>query len=292
MESNTEFEAYIADEILKYDGIAIPIKSGILHRLLVKKCKCNRLHPNPEDEFSSPSVGPSYRIISEYEKQFLQYDRVYNDYYSGESPIIVERMHPEGYMILNGHHRWAAALRLGFPKIPVQIVNVVHNQEIKDIVRNSKHHKRVALDLDEVVFANSGNFPSEKPLPFPLNIIFRDKIRLGIPALFRYLERNGFDIWVYSINYYSIDYLKSLFRKYHVSVTGIVTGTAKRNNEADKKLMAELYTDKYLYTLHIDNDGIYMIDNVVKEFRDYPIEDKSHWSRDVINIIKELPSYE
>ncbi|MBP3241914.1 MAG: ParB N-terminal domain-containing protein [Oribacterium sp.] len=32
-------------------------------------------------------------------------------------PIIVEKMYPDGYMILNGHHRWAAATRLGLKKV-------------------------------------------------------------------------------------------------------------------------------------------------------------------------------
>ena len=31
-----------------------------------------------------------------------------------EEPLIVEKVHPEGYMLLNGHHRWAAALKTGY----------------------------------------------------------------------------------------------------------------------------------------------------------------------------------
>ena len=46
--------------------------------------------------------------------------------YIVNEPIPVEKMYPEGYMILNGHHRWAAALRLGQPEIPVKIVNLTH----------------------------------------------------------------------------------------------------------------------------------------------------------------------
>jgi hypothetical protein len=292
MESNTQFEAYIADEISRHDGVAIPIKSGLLHRPLKRRCSCLSLHPNPDDEFSHPSVGPSYRIISDYEKKFLNSERVYQNYFMGEEPIVVERIHPDGYMILNGHHRWAAALRLGYPKIPVQVVNVVHNQEIKEIVKHSEHNKRVTLDLDEVVFYNGTQGQAEKPLPFPLNKIYPDRLRLGIPALFRMLEKNGFDIWVYSVNYYSTDYIKSLLRKYHLTATGIVTGTSKRTNPEDKKLMEALYVDNYLYTLHLDNAEVSMFDNVANEFRVYPIKDKDHWSRDVINIIKELPSYD
>ncbi|MCR4831375.1 MAG: hypothetical protein K5883_07980 [Pseudobutyrivibrio sp.] len=55
-------------------------------------------------------------------------------------------------MILNGHHRWAVALRLGYSNIPVKIVNLTHESDIKQILSNSTHDKRVTMDLDEVVF--------------------------------------------------------------------------------------------------------------------------------------------
>ncbi|MBR0409403.1 MAG: hypothetical protein IJI25_00145 [Eubacterium sp.] len=67
-----------------------------------KKADCSSLHPNPYDEFSQPEVGPSYRIISEYESRYLdamKHGRYYYFYYKNE-PILVEKMYPEGYMIL------------------------------------------------------------------------------------------------------------------------------------------------------------------------------------------------
>lgn len=86
--------------------------------LLTHKASCNKLHPNPTDEFCMPKIGPSYRIISGYEKKFRE---AINNGESPEKgwgdPIIVEKMYPDGYMILNGHHRWAAATRLGLKKV-------------------------------------------------------------------------------------------------------------------------------------------------------------------------------
>lgn len=284
----SSFDEFIANDIAKYSSISIPLRSGLLRRLFVKKQKCKNLHPNPEDEFCFPDVGPSYRIISEYEQKYLNQTYHNLPYYGSEDPIIVEKIYPEGYRILNGHHRWAAALRLGYRTIPIQIVNVSHNQDIKEIVVNSKHNKRVTLDLDEVVFSNYYNGPQERPLIFPLNKIYKERLRKGIPALFRMLNKNGFDIWVYSNKFYSNDYIKWLFRSYHVAVTGIVTGTDKRKDKKEREAMKELYSDKYKFSLLLDNSLILMIDNINKDFREFVINDISNWSKEVMDIIREI----
>lgn len=291
--AGTAFDSFIADEISKYSEIAFPVKSSFIKRLLMKKLKCKQLHPNPEDEFSQPDVGPSYRIISEYEKKYIRNTNMGKEYFQDEDPIIVEKIYPSGYMILNGHHRWAAALRLGYSKIPVQIVNILHNQEIKEMIINSVHDKRVALDLDEIVFYNPSLDEPEDNLPFPISLFYKQRLRRGIPALFRMLEKEGYDIWVYSSEYYSMEYIKYLFKRYHVNVTSIVTGTNKlRQSRAEKQAMEAIYSAKYKHTLLIDNSMIAMIDNVKKDFRDFEIPDTSHWSTEVMDIIKEIAADE
>ncbi len=65
------------------------------------------------------------------------------------------------------------ALKLGYEKIPIQVINVTSNREIKDIIKNSKHDKRVNLDLDEVVFWNPNNGPAEKDLLFTSTYIIQ-----------------------------------------------------------------------------------------------------------------------
>ena len=283
------FDQYIADDIAKYAGVTMPVKAGFFNRIMVTKALCTALHPNPDDEFSIPSVGPSYRIISEYEKKYIYNSNHSMNYFDGEEPIMVEKIRPDGYMILNGHHRWAAALKLGYEKIPIQVINVTRNEEIKDIIKNSKHDKRVTLDLDEVVFWNPNNGPAENDLPFPLNKFYKDKLRLGIPALFRMLNQAGYDIWVYSSKFYAMEYIRALFNKYHVHVTGIVTGTSKRNQTSkEKNEMQDLYVKKYLFTLQIDNDSVFMMDNVRKEFQEFTIDKGINWSKSVMDIIKEI----
>ena len=246
------------------------------------------MHPNPEDEFCMPKIGPNYKIISEYQQQFADALKMSQHYYAGE-PIVVERTHPEGYRIINGHHRWAAALRMGQRKIPVKVVNLTHEEDVRKILANSTHTKRAALDLDEVLFRTEG--PLESALPFPWNRLYRERIRRGLPALFHFLAKNGYDIWLYSSKYYSTDYIQNYFRKYHVKVTGVMTAIGKRAKAAGDagKNLEKLITHKYSSTVHIDNDMVLLIDRETKEFREFPLSgEDAAWSQEIMGVIGQI----
>ena len=285
--SNTAFDEFIASEVKKYKGVYVPVKAGILQRALIRWAPCASLHPNPDDEFCSPKVGPNYQIISEYMYSF-RLERQSSKQYC-EEPLIVEKIRPDGYMILNGHHRWAAALQLGFRRIPIEIVDLTQEMDIRNILRYSKHDRRVTLDLDEVVFRPAGDDPAEKPLPFPLRNIYKQRLRLGIPALFHYLNKKGYDIWVYSAGYYSADYIQRLFRKYGVHVTGAVTGTGRKTGE-NKELRRELealITAKYPETVHIDDEAVLRIFSRTKQVEEYGLgQGPEAWSKRVIDVME------
>ncbi len=284
-----EFEKHLAKEIDKYKGVAFPVKSSFFHRLVAKKVSCLRLHPNPDDEFSKPGVGPSFRIISEYENK-LRKDKEY-EVKTVADPIVVEKMYPDGYMIINGHHRWAAYYKLGFNKVPVTIVNLTHDEDIKRMLENASNDKRVTLDLDEVVFCSSDNETAENKLGFPFGALYKERIRLGIPALFHYLQGKGYDIWVYSAKFYSMDYIRNYLKKYHVDITGIVTGTSKKSdtNSETKKDIDRMIADKYRFTLHVDSNTVLKINNRTKDFEEFTIDkDNDNWSQGVMNIVGEL----
>ena len=288
--AKTEFEQFIADEIEKGKGRYIPVKAGPMERLFVKKAACTMLHPNPDDEFCFPDVGPSYKIISDYVSQIQLNLRQNKPVF--DSPVIVEKTRPDGYLLLNGHHRWAAAVKLGIKKIPVRIVNLALESDIEKMLENSKHDKRVTLDLDEVVFRTPDD-PNVEPLP-----TFADKkkrIRLGIPALFRFLAGKGYDIWVYSAFCYSIEDVKKLFRKYAVNVDGIITGTAKKKKHTteDSKKMEQLIANKYATTIHIDNDLLLHTVKGKGNFEEYPITVSADaWAKEIIRIMGELEDHE
>ena len=284
--TNSEFKEYLNKELEKEVGMYVPVNSSRLQRLFYLNTPCTNLHPNPDDEFSFPDVGPSYRIMSDYQRAYL--DSMARGLKPAMEPLIVIRTHPSGFMLINGHHRWGAAMMAGVKKVPIKVVNMMLEEEIKDILKHSAHEKRVTLDLDEVVFRSNSDVLIEKKPALALGSQASRRMRLGIPALFRFLKKNGYDIWVFSANYYSIDDIRKFFRKYTVHVDGIITATAKKevyNTEAAKN-MKELITNKYKETVHIANDSLLITHGKGEEFKDFELDpDDEGWAREIITIL-------
>jgi len=285
----TQLDEYVAKDLEKQKGVSIPVHAGLLERLLVRKTACTNLHPNAEDEFSMPSVGPSYRIISEYETKFREALHMDRDPF--DDPLMVEKLRPHGYLLLNGHHRWAAAMRCQIKRVPIKIINCATESDIKTIIEKSQHDKRATIDLDEVIFRTANDeYIEKKAFTFPLSLRFKQRIRLGIPALFYCLSKHGYDIWVYAADFYSIDDIRKFFKAYSVHVDGIVTGVSKLNkiHSESEARMKELINNKYQMTLHIDNDAI-LETHTTKEFEEYAIDATGEeWSKKAIAIVEEI----
>ena len=285
---STQFEADVQQAVQKIKGVYFPVRTSLAARLLTKKAACKSLYPNPEDEFSMPEIGPNDEIISSYEKQFL--DNIGNNlhYYHGNEPIIVERLHPDGHMIINGHHRWAAAVKIGQPEIPVRVVNLMHEADVREILQNTKHEKRAAFDLDEVLLRGEDDPYLEKPLPAPWDKTYRERIRLGVPALFHELEKSGYDIWLYSRSYPSADAVQEYFRLYHVNVSGVIAALGKRKAAAGNEL-ERIMQGRYRSTLHIDNDMVLQTGADTKEHREFPLSGAPDtWSQEIIAVLEKL----
>ena len=293
--SKTWFEKYVSDEVEKYRGVYRPVRASLLHRLLIRRVACKRIHPNPDDEFCDPRVGPNDQIISGYVDVIKRDKRSPRFVKCFDEPVMVERIYPDGYMLMNGHHRWAATLRMGVPKIHCKVVNTTQLSDLHEMIRNAKHDKRVTLDLDEVVFQSGQSAALEKALPFPFNLLYKERLRLGVPALFHYLKKNGYDIWVYSANYYSMEYIRKYFALYRVWVDGIVTGTARKGwfSEEDRKKLEEMIAKKSPQTIHIDNQSLMRVNSQTKEYDDYSLSgNPTTWSHEITEIIGALDKHE
>ena len=288
--SKSEFDEFVQNDVKKQKGVYMPVQASLAERLTTRHLPMEKLHPNPDDEFAFPDIGPNYQIISKYVEDIMTAYRMKLEPFD-DDPIIVEKLHPEGYLILNGHHRWAAAMRMHLKKIRVKIVNLALESDIKKIIEKSEHNKRATLDLDEVVFKSGDKKGLEKPLGFPYNLRYKQRLRLGIPALFYALSKRGYDIWVYSSNYYSIDDIRDFFRCYHVYVDGIITGLAKKNAQTNKKSnkIEKLMSSKYGITLHIDDDMLLRTKKQTEEFEEYKLDvPPEEWAKKAITIIEEI----
>ena len=292
-ENNTGFQNYLEEELEKTKGIYVPVRAGFLRRLLVRRAACKKLHPNPEDEFCSPTIGPNEGIISKYRQDFRRFGTRSSVEHDVE-PLTVEKIRPSGYLILNGHHRWAAAIMTGQRSLPIHIVDLPMEEDIKKMILSSRNDRRVALDLDEVVYC-SDKEPAEKPPAFPFSLRYRERIRLGIPALFHFLNKKGYDIWVYSSNYYSFTHIQKLFYLYHTHVTGIVTGAGKKSHldtvvqEQLKKKISEHYST----TIHIDGQGMIRVNSRTGEYEEYTVNGPGgEWSAHIMDLIGALDKHE
>lgn len=293
------FDDYLKEQVDLVRGSYYPVRAGLLRRLLVRRTRIRNLHPNPEDEFCHPDVGPNYRIISHYEEEFRRKASghhssslsEYEDGGSSDEPLMVEKSRPDGYLILNGHHRWAAGWRMGLPKMEIKIVNLTQEKDLRDMLARSTSDKRATLDLDEVVFRGDDDPLTEKPLPFFLRRLYPERVRLGIPALLNFLEHEGYDIWVYTSRYYSVEHIRTLFRLWSVRLTGIVTGSARKSSRwtHSRTEMKKLAENKYSVTLHIDNDLIVRTHRGSKEMEEASLNASSEtWAGDAIEAIKKF----
>lgn len=292
-QTRQELMDHVAAEVKKYRDIYVPVRTGLLTRMLVKRLACMKIHPNPNDEFCMPAIGPNFSIISKYQEE-IRNARDWGKREPFAVPLVVERIQPDGYLLLNGHHRWAAAIISNVKKVPVKIVNVTHEMDVKRMLWNSRHEKRAALDLDEVVFGTEGTEGAdalEKPLPFPFSRFYKNRLRLGIPALFRFLAVNGYDIWVYSSEFYSMDYIRQLFNLHHVRVTGIVTGTDRKQQAASefRKRVDGMIAQHYPVTLSIDREALLRVDSRTHDCEEFALSGSAvEWSHEIIEKIGRL----
>ena len=289
----SELQQYVEKEIKKYEGVYLPVKAGLLRRALIRTARVSSLHPNPEDEFCSPTIGPSISIVSKYAHQIADAARRH-DKYGFPEPIVVEKVRPDGYLILNGHHRWAAALQQHRRRVAIRIADLTQEADLRAMLRKAAHDRRVVFDLDEVVFCRDDSEAAEKPLPFPLRRIYPERVRLGIPALFAFFRYKGYDVWVYSANLYSMDYIRNLFRHYRTRLTGIVTGTGRKvsSDVREREKLEKELRSTYAVTLHADRGSLLRVDDRVGSFEEFEIGADKNWSAEIMEIVREIAEHE
>ncbi len=286
--SMQELTDYIRDDLESHKGRWYPIKASHFERVFVHKLSVDKLHPNPEDEFCISAVGPSARIINDYREMI----RV--AIAQGEDPIseklIVEKIAPSGYMIINGHHRWSAAQLERLKRVPVSIVNLTHDEDLHHMLNSTNREMRVAIDLDQVILTKDETASFEKPVSFFTSLFYKDKLRLGCPTLINALHRMGYDVWVYTRGYHSSEYISKLFKCYNFKVDGIINGVgAPGRTSLTDEAAQEKFRMKYTRSLHIDIDQVSYIDKSTRQFIAKKIEATgSNWSKSVIDIVSSL----
>lgn len=152
---------------------------------------------------------------------------------------------------------------------------------------------RVSFDLDEVLFVSPLTHKTEPQLIFPLNKIYKERLRLGTVALVQELHRQGFEVWIYTSSFRSERYIKGLFFHYGITFDGIVNGQRHEKEVQGKshQRLPNKLPNKYRISLHIDDEEIIETCGRAYGFNVYRLDAQDdNWCEKIverIHIIKE-----
>ena len=150
---------------------------------------------------------------------------------------------------------------------------------------------RVSFDLDEVLFVSPETHKTEPPPFFPMNIVFRERLRLGTPELIRKLQEMEYEVWVYTSSFRSERYITCLFRLYGVRFDGIVNGNrhlkeVQRNNST---VLPQKMPSHYRISLHIDDETVICTMGPRYGFRTYRLDAQDdNWQEKIIARAEEI----
>lgn len=276
----------VIDDVDKYNPVRRIKKSGLLERLLVRKCSPKRLHPNPDDEFSQEDIGPNLEIVGDYVKEVQRALNHSLPIY--DEPVIVQKMEPDGYMLINGHHRWFAAIRMRVNKLRIKVVNIINETDLSRMLEETKNSKLVSFDFDEVLLCQDKN--DEAAIVDRLfSRKFKERLRTGAPEVIKLLQEKGYDICVYTSNYFCEEDFIEFFYMYRLKINIVVNGVneKRKHSKGNAKRLQGMLRDKYKQIIHIDNESVIFTNTVTKEYDVCEFEDPNgSWSENVIRLIQ------
>ncbi len=138
----------------------------------------------------------------------------------------------------------------------------------------------ISFDLDETLFVNPEKIPAENKLKFPLDRIYRDRLRAGTVELLKWINKSDIQLWIYTTSYRSERYIRNIFRHYGIRLDNIINGKrhAKEVQGDKKEIMPSKYPAKYHIDLHIDDEISVYQNGIAHGFRVYLLkENDTEW---------------
>ena len=280
-----EYQTLVLDDIRSFEGLSHPVRACLLERLLVRRLSLARLHPNPTDEFCDPNIGPSYDTVLKYVHAWGETKHPHEELEKGK--LCVEKMSAGGYMLLDGHHRWLAAHRLGMKRFPVTVMNATPVERIVKAMNRSDRRMCVSFDLDEVLLTKPGTPEAEPKAPPAVLRTLPGAMRRNAPLLIRELRDMGFDVWVYTAGFVPESTMKRMFSFYRFRTDGIVNGLRNREHRA---ALRKAFSENYDVSLHVDTKSVVWVNNRTREYDIVDIEaHRGEWSAQVMRTVRALP---
>lgn len=156
---------------------------------------------------------------------------------------------------------------------------------------NSLQKMRISFDLDEVLFVSPETHKTEPPLRFPLDRVYRERLRLGTPDLINELQKLGYEVWVYTSSFRTESYIRHLFMFYGVRFDGIVNATRHlkevQGNRSYK--LPQKMPNRYKISLHVDDETVICTSGMQYGFRTYQLDAQDDdWKEKIIQRAEEI----
>lgn len=146
----------------------------------------------------------------------------------------------------------------------------------------------ISFDLDETLFINPEKVPAENKLNFPLDRIYKDRIRKGTTDLLQWINQNNIQLWIYTTSFRSERYIKSIFKHYGIKIDNIINGKRHEKEVQGNKLqiMPSKYPSKYHIDLHVDDEISVYQNGIMYGFKVYLLkENDTQWTNNIKNEI-------
>ncbi|MGO1070144.1 hypothetical protein [Lysobacter sp. CA199] len=112
---------------------------------------------------------------------------------------------------------------------------------------------RIAFDIDGTLTPlGKDQFPSST-LPFPMSLIFRERLREGAVALMRELQAQGHDLWIYTSSLRSERYIYLWLLCAGIRLGGVVNGNTHANALRGRKISPSKFPPAFSIDLLVDD---------------------------------------
>ena len=71
-----DYKESVLNDLHDYSDLGSMKHAFYIERQLIRSASPDELHPNPNDEFSDPAIGPSDRIVGEYKALYTRWSLV------------------------------------------------------------------------------------------------------------------------------------------------------------------------------------------------------------------------
>ncbi len=139
---------------------------------------------------------------------------------------------------------------------------------------------KISFDLDDTLFVSPGQCPVEKPLPFQLHLIFRERLRLGTISIFQKLHRLGVSCGIYTTSFRTKRYIRALFRCYGIQLDFVINGSQHDMDvqRMQQEAMPSKYPSHYRIDLHVDDDISVSQNGQIYGFRVFLMKNQENWT--------------